>query len=546
VFRCVHPRTGRDVAIKVLTPGPARDRPHRRFAREVKALSALDHPHVVRVLDTGQDRGRPYLVMELIEGQTLEERLVRDGPLPIDIALDMARKLARAVTHAHARGMLHRDLKPDNVLLDARGQPYLADFGLTRALSGDETRLTETGALMGTPGYWAPEQVAPRLGSPGPGTDIYGLGAILYASLTGQPPIPLTTISQMVVATAETPPAPPSQLRPDVPRWLEEVCLRCLEKSPSRRYPTAGALQAALESADSPRPAPPARVPAALLVLVPVGLMLGLALGWVLRSDAGHAPLAADTPTREPAADDQPAAGMNPGDSPPTDAVATVAELIESARAKSRSKDYPGALADLDQAIALDPTAARAWADRGSIKTMQGDAEAGLADCDQAVRLDPTLARAWSARGWTHLRREDHQAALADCDEALRLDPHEFKAWGNRGMARQALGDLEGAIADYGEAIRLDDAVAGAWASRGLARLKLGDLDEALLDLNQALLLDPNNVTALGNRGLVRARQADFAGARADLERAIELDPSSEPKLRPALEWLDNPGGRSP
>jgi serine/threonine-protein kinase len=241
VWRAREVRLGRVEAVKVIRGGPlAGEEAHERFQREAQAVARLDHPGVVRVYDFGEHGGALYLRMELVEGGSLQQRL-RGGPLPPREAAELVRQLALAVQHAHERGVLHRDLKPGNVLLAADGAPKITDFGLAKILDSDDG-VTRTGAVMGTPSYMAPEQAAGRSADVGAPTDVWALGAILYECLTGQPPFRASGRTETLALVQSRPPEAPRRLRPDVPPELEAICLKCLEKAPAARYASAAAL----------------------------------------------------------------------------------------------------------------------------------------------------------------------------------------------------------------------------------------------------------------------------------------------------------------
>ncbi|MCA8924328.1 MAG: serine/threonine protein kinase, partial [Planctomycetes bacterium] len=247
VYHARSQRTGTDVALKLLPPGRS-PKQRERFRREAEALTRLHHPHVVGVHGVGEHQGALYMAMEFVSGEGLDERLERLGPLPVGYAVELFVPLARALGHAHDHGILHRDLKPSNVLISAAGTPYLADFGLAKEVGSQSggADLTQEGALVGTPGFWSPEQARGDRAAVGPATDVYGLGATLYAALTGEAPCKGENLPELVIAVQDRRPIPPSTLRPEVPRALSEVCMRCLEKDPARRYPNAGALGKAL------------------------------------------------------------------------------------------------------------------------------------------------------------------------------------------------------------------------------------------------------------------------------------------------------------
>ncbi len=211
-----------------------------RFYAEARAAARLRDPHVVAIHDVGQIHGQHYFAMEFVDGPSLAEKLSADAIAPRDAA-GLVATVARAVDRLHQRGIVHRDLKPSNILLDRAGCPFVTDFGLAKMFGGEGNH-TRTGAIVGTPGYMAPEQAAARAGDVGPRSDVYSLGAILYETLAGRPPFdekhPLDTLVQVL----EGEPIPPSRIRPDVPRTLERICLKCLEKAPGDRYASAEAL----------------------------------------------------------------------------------------------------------------------------------------------------------------------------------------------------------------------------------------------------------------------------------------------------------------
>src|SRR5262249_20061322 len=228
----------RMVALKVLLAGYFADTAAmRRFRHEAEAAASLNHPNIVAIYEVAEHEGTPYFSMELIEGDSLAA-LTRDGPLPVHRAARLVKTIAEAVQFAHERGLLHRDLKPSNVLIDAADAPHITDFGLAKRLEG-EADLTVTGQVLGTPNYMAPEQADTQCGRTSPATDVYSLGAVLYQLLTGCPPFMAETLTQTLRLVIEGEPAPPRLLNPIVPRDLETICTKCLEKDPQLRYSSA-------------------------------------------------------------------------------------------------------------------------------------------------------------------------------------------------------------------------------------------------------------------------------------------------------------------
>src|SRR4051794_34270816 len=241
VYRARQVRFNRPVALKLIRAGVlAGDDELRRFQNEVEAVALLDHPGIVPVYEGGEHDGRRYFSMKLVQGGNLAGRLdsYRDDPRA---AAALLAEVAEAMHHAHLRGVLHRDLKPANVLVDDAGRPHVTDFGLAKRVEAD-AELTETGAILGTPAYMAPEQALGRRGSITTATDVHGLGAVLYSLLTGRAPFGGDSVVDTLTKVKERPPEPPRKFNAKVPRDLEVICLKCLEKDPRRRYSSAQAL----------------------------------------------------------------------------------------------------------------------------------------------------------------------------------------------------------------------------------------------------------------------------------------------------------------
>ena len=212
----------------------------RRFQNESEAVARLDHPNIVPIFEVGQFQDQHYFSMKLIAGESLDKR-PRDYLAKPRQAAELVAVAASAIHHAHQRGILHRDLKPANILIDSNGQPHVTDFGVAKRVEGD-SELTRSGAILGTPAYMAPEQASGKRGAVTTATDVYGLGAVLYVLLTGRAPFGGDSVIDTLEQVRETPPEPPRKRNARVPRDLEVVCLKCLEKDPRRRYASADAL----------------------------------------------------------------------------------------------------------------------------------------------------------------------------------------------------------------------------------------------------------------------------------------------------------------
>ncbi|MCC7375190.1 MAG: protein kinase [Verrucomicrobiales bacterium] len=248
VYRARQTQINRMVALKVMVAGQfAAPDFLERFRNEGEAVARLDDPHIVPIYEVGECEGQPFFSMRFVEGGPLSRRIAnRQSPLSNRQAVELLVKIARAVHHAHQRGILHRDIKPGNILLDAKGEPLLTDFGLAKLVERDGM-LTRTIAMLGTPSYMSPEQARGESKQLTTAVDIYGLGAVLYELLTGRPPFAGGTTMETVRQVLESEPARPSTLKPRTDRDLETICLKCLEKSPAQRYDSAEALAQDLE-----------------------------------------------------------------------------------------------------------------------------------------------------------------------------------------------------------------------------------------------------------------------------------------------------------
>jgi eukaryotic-like serine/threonine-protein kinase len=321
VYRARQLNTGRLVALKLLkTECLASNEAIERFHAEVKAAARLDHPHILPLYEVGEYKGQHYYTMKLVEPGSLAERLSHHNAFPKS-ALDLrpstlvVSQVARAIHHAHQRGLLHRDLKPGNILIDDQDHPYVADFGLAKFL-GEDTGLTRPEVLVGSPQYMSPEQAREQSQQVTVTSDVFSLGVILYECLTGQRPFAADTVLETLRRVAEATPISPSEHNPNLDSDLETVCLKCLAKEPSERYPTAEALAEDLDCwrRGEPVQARPASglergakwvrrhpIPSALSAMVLLSILLGVAgVTWQWRrAETTAARLAANLCTLE-------------------------------------------------------------------------------------------------------------------------------------------------------------------------------------------------------------------------------------------------------
>jgi tetratricopeptide (TPR) repeat protein/predicted Ser/Thr protein kinase len=575
VYRAFDTSLHRAVAIKmILDPTRAGEEQVGRFAREASAAARLRHPGIVSVYETGVHDGKPYLVMELVDGQSLESLLRKEPLAPRRIA-EIVRDVARALEHAHAAGVVHRDVKPENVVIDREGRAKLMDFGLARDATGGE-RMTVTGTILGTPAYMSPEQADGIPERQGPLSDVYSTGAMLYRALVGRPVFEAPSLQSLIRMVLSEEPVAPRHVKPDVHVDLETITLRCLSKDPAKRYASAGALADELQRFLDGQPIVARPVGAGERLarwvhrnkaIALLGALLAVALvaaGAIAFSFWRNEARRKDEEARKAAEDARKAAAR-----------AEAQEQVSLARSLSGHGDGDGAIAAATKAIELDPQLAEAYQIRGEQKNAKvppsknprdhtPEDKAWLAgaidDFTRAHELDATDTRSLYFRGISHIKLGDYDATIADETAALALDPRHAAAYLYRADARRHKKDLDGASADLASHLEHDRDKARALANlefpprRHVAVAAItsylsmhpdhaeawrtrGDLDkgDAAIDAySRALALDaklapvvvPKLVPLLRSRADARSRKAgEAAAALADYSRALELDP---------------------
>ena len=571
VYRARQQELGREVALKLLSAGEDAD----RFLREAQAAARLSHPNIVPVFEVGRHENRPYYLMELVDGATLADRL-KSGPLEPRDAADAIRQGALALDHAHNAGILHRDVKPSNLLLDRGGRARLADFGIARDLNR-ETRATSSGSVLGTPSYMAPEQAE---GNATAASDVYSLGATLYECLTGRPPFVGPTAARVIYAIINSDADPPRRHRPSVPRDLELICLKCLNKKPAERYESAAALAEDLGRFLRGEPVQAKATHGIVLAgraVAKYRFALGLAAGLVFALAILLTPKPPAGPP--PAPPDESAALRLLGEARALTAPAAAARrqaFLRDARREAKTPQLAlqiddllgradaspwfallltgadpcstiSTFAELESALAFDPNSWRLWLVACALHLRDGNPEAAIEAARHARLLAPDLAasaafEAIAYRAAWHFGGVDHDDPLKDADPA---NPIIALAAAIRGSVTV---QIDGSVAfnvDSCGGAALGDVPRGLLPIRAWMRLLREEIDGARQDLAGC----PENPAATAQwrlfvdrvrRAVERPDEAWVLLAQARVRVDSGRDP--EPRVAKLLETLEPEG----
>ena len=584
VYKAEQTDLGRCVALKMLREED-NDKPTAvaRFEAEARSAARLRHPGIIPIHEVGEIEGRRYFTMDWIEGEDLD-RALSGGPLPPNRALQILRDVARAVHHAHEQGVVHRDLKPGNILVEKGGRVLVGDFGIARDLQVDRRRLSVTGDILGTPGYMAPEQARGTSHEIGPHSDVFALGAVLYHMIAGRPPYTGDGAIDVWLGALEAKFPPPRAVNPRVHKDVETICLAAMAEAPARRYASAAALADDCERFLRGEPIlarPPGlayRAGKALMrhrgataaavagLLAIAALLAGLlpALGAQRRELAVRAALEPLTDAIQDARPHLYIAGPDLFDKlravesavARLEALAQAPEIAESATVWAligQGRQFLGQDARAEAAYlraeGLDSRSepvrrglARIYLERALLGLLQGQRES------RASRR--ARSEAWREEGLRRLRGtgvgnapgEDlerdvleamHQFSEGTLAATRRLCEEGLQRFGDR-MGTEEFWNLLAQTAIGPERIRLLDQALGrrphyAWAlfARGMMRDALGERQAALADFDAALRLRPEFFSAWLHRGLVHSALGDDAGALSDYEAALRLNPRS-------------------
>jgi serine/threonine protein kinase/regulator of sirC expression with transglutaminase-like and TPR domain len=550
VYKAVDRQLNRVVAVKVLSQSLASSPlAKRRFIREAQAAAAVCHEHVVTIHAVAEDGGLPYLVMQYVAGQSLQDKLNRQGPLGLKEVSRIGMQVAAGLAAAHAQGLVHRDVKPANVLLEnGVERAKITDFGLARAVS--DARLTDSGVVVGTPQYMAPEQA--RGERTDHRSDLFSLGSLLYAMTTGEAPFEAESTVAVLRKVSDEAPRAVRELNPEAPVWLVRIIEKLMNKDPAQRFQTAAEVAELLGSrlaelqrtggvASEPEPSSPPWRGRAVRWLVCGVLLAGMvaaAVVLVMVSLSRRESTVGATASGTPSVPKDPA-GSPPG---PVAAAPLKKEPVPGPKeldpnwlllgqAAFERKEYSQAADYFSEVLRREPHSGRALLKRGDSRAFLRDYAGALADYEELIRLQPKNAAAIFGRAGVECDVKQFDRALADMEETLRLDPKMIWAYFGRARVHAGLKHWERAIADYNTFLAELPDFAPAYQGRAMCNASRGDVKAALPDMDRVVRMKPDAVGSRHYRAWLRARLGDYDGAIADYSRLLHDDPNAVDKL---------------
>ncbi|MBI5368442.1 MAG: protein kinase [Planctomycetes bacterium] len=544
VYEAQHEKLPRKVALKCLPTSHSHDPSSvERFQREARIASQLNPPNLCPVFDVGVAGTTQYFAMEYLIGKNLEE-LTDQGLLTCEEAAAAVRDVAAGLHYAHQQGVLHRDLKPSNIIRTENGRVVLTDFGL--ALESSLPVLTQSGAVVGTAAYMSPEQASGERKSLNACSEVYGLGATLYFMLTKRTPFQGGSFEAVIAQVLFNDPPPPRSIAPAIPRDLETIVLKAMEKEPNRRYPSAEALAQDLDrfiAGESIVARPSTKVEiwvrrarrhprvaagaaAAALVLSVVGYFVA---GEVRAANQRAEEQRLETERLEADRRRQEAEQRKKDAEEKARLEAEKEALTWASQAQMmKAQNHAAAVELLDKALARAPHLPALRLARGRLYREVGQYKKAIDDFTAVIEADAQSIEGYAERGVTYYLMGDNLHVVGELAAVLRLAPeHPFADIG-RGCASYMQGKRADAIKWWDKSIGKDGGNAMAYALRGAALIELGErVEDGRADIEKALELDPQNVTALTARALDRVLQGRFAEAQSDADGALRIFPGN-------------------
>ncbi len=522
VYRATDMDLGRTVALKVVRAELADD-PHSfdLLKREILLASRVTHRHVLRIHDLGEADGVRFVSMAWVDGEDLAVLIGRSGALTEDQILTLAKQLGEGLEAAHREGVIHRDLKPRNILLDSSGCACISDFGLAETLKSSEETLAGSGAgIAGTPRYMSPEQVQGK--DVDQRTDIYSLGLVIYEMSTGTVPFHDASALQTMLQRVTETPKNPKLLNPLLSDNLVKVILRCLERDPAKRYQTVRELLGDLPSGElTTKPKSRVRIVAVAAALV--AILAAVVIFFAVRP--------------KPSTPPNVAASVAPSAPVPAAQNADAYDLYLKGRGILKDRrDEKGATAALDlfsQASRKDPSFALAWtgvADASlEMYRFKRDSfwtEKALAAAREAKTRNEKLPEVHFALGSVYTQMGKNAEAVSEIRRALQLEPKSDDGYVRLGRAYLQMGQHEPAMGAFRKAVDLNPYYWSNHDQLGRAYYRIGRNDDALREFKRVAELDPANAAVHNQMGIIYARQSLWDNAIAEFQKAIQLHPS--------------------
>lgn len=526
VYLGEHIHLGTQAAIKLLhaqTGNNDQDKFLDKFLKEARICARLDHPHIVRVLDFGLEQDIPFLVISYAPGGTLRTRHPHGAVLPLATILPYIDQVAKALDYLHTQKIIHRDVKPDNMLLSANGDILLSDFGI--ASNNHTTASLTTRGLAGTPSYMSPEQFQDK---PSFASDQYALAVIVYEWLTGQRPFQGEPWSLGYKHIYQQPPALRDYV-PTIPPLIEVAILKALSKDPRQRFNNVGAFANALKSVSSS--------------LSSAGSAYELIQADTTISSAtlSQPTVLAPSPTLPAEPYISPNRQVVPSvaspyssahtSTPPSSEATKIKQLLQEAYQHYKRQHTQEALTVYDQVLQTDSLNTEAWQGRGLTQASSGQHSAALESFERALQLNPSLVTALNGKGTALNMLNRNNEALEVFEHAIRLDSTNTIAWNGKGAVLNALGQPEQALVAFECALGFDARMAQAWSNKGLVLRQLKRYFEALHAFEQALVYNPTSAVNWNGKGLVLYEMGRLGDARQAYQEAIKYNPQYAPGL---------------
>jgi serine/threonine protein kinase/Tfp pilus assembly protein PilF len=503
VFSAVDTELERRVAFKIIKPELAADEQfRRRFQREAKLMASIDHPNIIQIWRCGEEDGLLFVSMQYVEGTDLAAVIRELGRLPTLRAARIVADVAAALDVAHRYGVVHRDVKPHNILLEQRPEDervVLTDFGLAKRVRKSRSEMFRTREFIGTPAYAAPEQMRPKRVDAR--ADIYALGGVLFHAVTGRVPFDADDEVGLLIAHATAPPPRVTAVVSDVPRDLDSIVEKALAKNPADRYDSAGDLAQAVLAASGQGP-----------IADPLG---NVATG-------AAAPGGAEVESPPPSAETDEA--VTPPTGVPAAAQSQVREILRRAESHRARHRNTSALEEFERALQLAPESADALAGRGHTYLSERRIEDALADFEAALRKEPGSIYALTGRAAARLAKRQPESALQDYKSALAIDPGSLDALVGCAETLTRLRQYSAARAAVESALSIDSDAVDGLRLRAVLAVQSRQLAAARAAATHAVEVDPHSPAVFATRAFVRLAAPDLEGALEDVEKACTLD----------------------